>query len=61
MKINRAALDALRANPAVVAINEDREVFMTMTEANALTGVGSVLHRFITIKYSIVINVPLYT
>lgn len=61
MEIYRAELDALRANPAVAAINEDRKVFPTMNEANVLTGVGSILHRFITIKYSSVINVPLYT
>lgn len=40
MNINSAALNALRSNPNVAAINEDLEVSMNMTQANALTGVA---------------------
>ena len=42
LAINANALAALRANPSIIAINEDRKVFKSMAEANALTGVTSV-------------------
>ena len=42
LTVDVTTLEELRQNPRVTAINADEEVHTTMTEANALTGVGAV-------------------